>query len=144
MSRVRMLHFLKDWWEFIQIHQYYTMALNVELVPRTLLFIIITCHLKLQWAYFFSRTPWHFANTNVCHTTFKEDNQNQWFTKCHFKSLCQVCIQKYVTKSTKKFYFIWKPNGNFIFRTKIFLCHVIMSWNYIIMDEMIVLTLYGP
>ena len=26
-SGVRMLHFLKDWWIFIQIHQYYTMAL---------------------------------------------------------------------------------------------------------------------
>ena len=26
MSGVRMLHFLKDWWKFIQIHQYYTMA----------------------------------------------------------------------------------------------------------------------
>ena len=25
---VRMLHFLKDWWKFIQIHQYYTMALS--------------------------------------------------------------------------------------------------------------------
>ena len=25
---VRMLHFLKDWWKFIQIHQYYTMALR--------------------------------------------------------------------------------------------------------------------
>ena len=23
MSGVRMLHFLKDWWKFIQIHQYY-------------------------------------------------------------------------------------------------------------------------
>ena len=23
MSEVRMLHFLKDWWKFIQIHQYY-------------------------------------------------------------------------------------------------------------------------
>ena len=29
MSGVRMLHFLKDWWKFIQIHQYYTMALNM-------------------------------------------------------------------------------------------------------------------
>ena len=28
MSGVRMLHFLKDWWKFIQIHQYYTMALR--------------------------------------------------------------------------------------------------------------------
>ena len=27
MSGVRMLHFWKDWWQFIQIHQYYTMAL---------------------------------------------------------------------------------------------------------------------
>ena len=27
MSGVRILHFLKDWWKFIQIHQYYTMAL---------------------------------------------------------------------------------------------------------------------
>ena len=27
MSGVRMLHFLKDWWKFIQIHQNYTMAL---------------------------------------------------------------------------------------------------------------------
>ena len=27
MSGVRMLHFLKDWWEFIKNHQYYTMAL---------------------------------------------------------------------------------------------------------------------
>ena len=29
MSGVRMLHFLKDWWKFIQIHQYYTMALTM-------------------------------------------------------------------------------------------------------------------
>ena len=29
MSGVRILHFLKDWWKFIQIHQYYnTMALR--------------------------------------------------------------------------------------------------------------------
>ena len=27
VSGVRMLHFLKDLWKFIQIHQYYTMAL---------------------------------------------------------------------------------------------------------------------
>ena len=27
---MRMLHFLKDWWKFIQIHQYYTMALNPQ------------------------------------------------------------------------------------------------------------------
>ena len=27
MSGVRMLPFLKDWWKFTQIHQYYTMAL---------------------------------------------------------------------------------------------------------------------
>ena len=27
MSGERMLHFLKDWWKFIQIHQYYIMAL---------------------------------------------------------------------------------------------------------------------
>ena len=27
MSGVGMLHFLKDWWKLIQIHQYYTMAL---------------------------------------------------------------------------------------------------------------------
>ena len=26
MSGVQMLHFLKDWWKFIQIHEYYTMA----------------------------------------------------------------------------------------------------------------------
>ena len=32
MSGVRMLHFLKDWWKFIQIHQYYTMALLVYFV----------------------------------------------------------------------------------------------------------------
>ena len=29
MSRVRVLHFLKDWWEFIRIHKYYTMALII-------------------------------------------------------------------------------------------------------------------
>ena len=29
MSGVRMLHFLKDWSTFIQIHQYYTMALKL-------------------------------------------------------------------------------------------------------------------
>ena len=29
MSGVRMLHFLKDWWKFVQIHQSYTMALNL-------------------------------------------------------------------------------------------------------------------
>ena len=25
-----MLHFLKDWWKFIQIHQNYTMALQIN------------------------------------------------------------------------------------------------------------------
>ena len=30
MSGVRMMHFLKDWWKFIQIHQYYTMALMLN------------------------------------------------------------------------------------------------------------------
>ena len=34
MSRVRMLHFLKDWWKFIQIHQYYTMALIANHGPE--------------------------------------------------------------------------------------------------------------
>ena len=29
MSGVRMLHFLKDWLKFIQIHQYYTMAYSL-------------------------------------------------------------------------------------------------------------------
>ena len=29
MSVVRMLDLLKDWWKFIQIHQYYTMALKL-------------------------------------------------------------------------------------------------------------------
>ena len=39
MSGVRMLQFLKDWWKFIQIHQYYTMALTNVLVaalPQTM------------------------------------------------------------------------------------------------------------
>ena len=31
MSGVRMLHFLKDGWKSIQIHQYYTMALIEEI-----------------------------------------------------------------------------------------------------------------
>ena len=35
MSGVRMLHFLKDWWKFIQIHQYYTVALRVSLITST-------------------------------------------------------------------------------------------------------------
>ena len=30
MSGVRMLYFLKDWWKFIQIHQYYIMALKSQ------------------------------------------------------------------------------------------------------------------
>ena len=33
MSGVRMLHFSNDWWIFIQIHQYYTMAFNKEWGP---------------------------------------------------------------------------------------------------------------
>ena len=30
MSGVKILHFLKDWWKSIPIHQNYTMALTVE------------------------------------------------------------------------------------------------------------------
>ena len=30
MSGLRILHILKDWWKFIQIHQYYTMALKLN------------------------------------------------------------------------------------------------------------------
>ena len=29
MSGVKILHFLKDWWKSIPIHQNYTMALNL-------------------------------------------------------------------------------------------------------------------
>ena len=35
MSGVRMLHFLKNVWKFIWIHQYYTMALKVKSADRT-------------------------------------------------------------------------------------------------------------
>ena len=31
MSGVRMLHLFTDWWKFLQIHQYYTMALKFKL-----------------------------------------------------------------------------------------------------------------
>ena len=32
MSGVKILHFLKDWWKSIPIHQNYTMALNLPLM----------------------------------------------------------------------------------------------------------------
>ena len=32
MSGVKILHFLKDWWKSIPIHQNYTMALSAESV----------------------------------------------------------------------------------------------------------------
>ena len=35
MSGVRTLHFLKDWWKFIQIYQYYTMAMIFFVVSET-------------------------------------------------------------------------------------------------------------
>ena len=33
-----MLHFLKDWWKFSQIHQYYTMALTNNIQNVTQIF----------------------------------------------------------------------------------------------------------
>ena len=41
MSGVRMLHFLKDFWKFIQLHQYYTMALKLDSSKSE--FVIIIC-----------------------------------------------------------------------------------------------------
>ena len=35
MSGVKILHFLKDWWKFSPIHQYYTIALNWHVVDVT-------------------------------------------------------------------------------------------------------------
>ena len=43
MSGVKILHFLKDWWKSIPIHQNYTMALN--------LFIILTHYYRCQRAW---------------------------------------------------------------------------------------------
>ena len=43
MSGVRMLHFLNDLWKFIQIRQYYTMALTVSLSLPWRPFVLITC-----------------------------------------------------------------------------------------------------
>ena len=51
MSGVIILHsFQKDWWKFIQIHQYYTMALSPSLSPlRTFCNYQFYCHKKLCW-----------------------------------------------------------------------------------------------
>ena len=47
MSEVRMLHFLKDWWKFIQIHQYYTMTLYLILLCACQ--NITTLYFQLPW-----------------------------------------------------------------------------------------------
>ena len=48
MSGVRMLHFLKDWWKFIQIHQYCTMALRI-IYKLTLGYITLQTKMTLQY-----------------------------------------------------------------------------------------------
>ena len=49
MSGVRMLHFLKDWWKFIHIHQYYTLALTI-LCNILHLRNCSSCHRVLYWS----------------------------------------------------------------------------------------------
>ena len=48
MSGVRMLHFLKDGWKFIKIHQYYTMAFNL-LISIIRCFLSKCCVMKLYF-----------------------------------------------------------------------------------------------
>ena len=50
MSTVRMLHFLKDLWKFIQIHQYYTMALKTENLNENLSLHIIENEMISLWS----------------------------------------------------------------------------------------------
>ena len=60
MSGVKILHFLKDWWKSIPIHQNYTMALTVvgSQILKLLKLIITMNHLHLQGK---TELGWSFA-----------------------------------------------------------------------------------
>ena len=51
MSGVRMLNFLKDWWKFIQIHQYYTMAFKYGTLRIIILSKLLSSLLLLVWLF---------------------------------------------------------------------------------------------
>ena len=64
MSGVKMQHFSKDWWKFIQIHQYYTLALTWRCDS------FIMWYSNCSFPFFFSlqflcrrctRTPWSWG-----------------------------------------------------------------------------------
>ena len=68
MSGVRILHFLKDWWKFIQTHQNYTMALSfsqVESKNNVLCYeevmSLISCNLLIKWLF---KDTWVTQNGN--------------------------------------------------------------------------------
>ena len=65
MSGVRMLQFLKFWWKFIQIHEYYTVAL------------IRSCLLKMIGGVAVCGEFWRFVKLIAQTATWKESNHQQ-------------------------------------------------------------------
>ena len=47
MSGVKILHFLKDWWKSIQMHQNYTMALIAGATMCSTVYKLLTCTLHV-------------------------------------------------------------------------------------------------
>ena len=51
MSGVKILHFLKDWWKSIPIHQNYTMALKtLQNIFVFVQYILVICHVPLHFS----------------------------------------------------------------------------------------------
>ena len=65
MSGVKILHFLKDWWKSIPIHQNYTMALiceywnRMKVVIKTVLSQVKMCFMYPIMHYTIQVNQWH-------------------------------------------------------------------------------------
>ena len=74
MSGVKILHFLKDWWKSIPIHQNYTMALTIQLNifvedvkndANWFSFYVINYFIEIQ-GYVYHVPIYHFTSINMC------------------------------------------------------------------------------
>ena len=129
MSRVRMLHFLKDWWKFIQIHQYlYYMALSF----KTLKSVLSSC-----FSHFF---PHNFLVLNVsppppflhpthtstiCHTKYKiqsvrtKNNMLYRLINCYMCIICCPCGRYSYTAYFAYFLFLFLGLMKYLWLTHI-------------------------
>ena len=144
MSGVKILHFLKDWWKSIPIHQNYTMALIEKKFQDFKQFYLISCIIlyNLQTYWLIKHNVVHSPislNSYTCslqNLTLHIRNlfKTEWYSNLYFVLHCTLILMFCIILKFLKN--LWKWIHTVDFRT----CHVLIEYIYTCLYDIFVYT----